>query len=429
MLNAKNSFARGGVNEQLDTLHAIRDGVEDVGESAAIDFKSTIATLDRANAQLEETLGALRRTVVDASLQRRTGSEVHKSDGVVDDADGDETSAELQEQKTLYHFINEATHKDVLTSLHELVDSYGHAQDTLTEDLTEFYSSLTAISDLLAGENNAESAPKDKRTIYDAPTATIDQLYHGMEENASEMARLLESLVSHYDLCVTALKHTEGGGEAAKLAVQAEQLTVKNSTGAEESLYRKTAPEPLSVSERTQMMRVVEEDAQQVEDVAADIKDHSFEIEGMWESFTRYALESRSSNQSLRAVIALMHDIKAALPTHLIAAKTFRQTWQQDIRPSIINKTTELAELTNFYNEFVTSYASVLREVERRTAVEMQMRKFASKAQRELDRLYEADVVGRERFMEGVRHYLPKNLWVGAEEIGARWELRRVGDR
>ncbi|KAK5136719.1 hypothetical protein LTR08_002372 [Meristemomyces frigidus] len=430
VLNARNTFVRRGVDEQLDTLRAIRGGVAEVGESATVDFKSTIATLDQANARLQATLGALRKTVVDASLHRRAGSESQRHDDDREDADRDGASSGSQvlDQKTLYHFINESTHMDILASLHGLVDSYGHAQDALSKDLSHFDSSLRAISDSLVNDNVTESGPQDKRTIYDEPALTIPQLFHGIEENASEMARLLESLVSHYDLCISALKHTEGGGEAAKLAVQAEHLTVKNSAGAEESLYRKTVPEPMSASEKVQMMRVVEEDAQQVDDVAADIKDHSADIESMHESLTRHALASRSTNKGLRAVLALMHDIKAALPTHLSVSKTFRRTWHQDVRPTINTKTNELAELTTFYDEFLASYSSVLGEVERRKTIDTQMRKLATKAQRDLDRMYEADLGERERFMNGVRHCLPRDLWVGAEDVGERWEVRMVGN-
>ncbi|KAG6985298.1 serine/threonine-protein kinase RIO1 [Physcia stellaris] len=44
----------------------------------------------------------------------------------------------------------------------------------------------------------------------------VPDILTSMEDNAREMADNLESLVKHYDLCVSAIKHTEGGGDAAQ---------------------------------------------------------------------------------------------------------------------------------------------------------------------------------------------------------------------
>ncbi|KAK5111726.1 hypothetical protein LTR85_011771 [Meristemomyces frigidus] len=428
VLGARNSFARGGVDEQLDTLHAIRDGVADVGEDAAAEFAETLAKLDGAHARLEETLEALRRTVVDASLQRRGSPPAAQED---DEREGERqedasNSPEARQQKALYHFINESTHKEILSSLRALVDSYGEAQKELRNDLSNFDDSLRSISDVLAEGTVTGSGPQDKRTIYDEPAPPTSQLFRGMEDHAAEMAKLLESLVRHYDLCVTALKHTEGGGEAAKMAVQAEHLSANNSAGAEESLYRKTVPDqPMSHSERIQMLDIVESDAQELEDVVADIKDHGADIEGMYEQLVRHALTARATHKGLRAALAHLHDIKAALPRHVAVSRAFRVSWDS-MRLDIRDKTDDLSNLATFYEEFLACYGNVLREVERRRGAETQMRKLAGKAQRELDRMYEADREAREEFTDEVRHCLPRDLWPGVGEAGVRWVVSRT---
>lgn len=431
VLNARNSFARGGVDEQVDTLHAIRDGVADLGEDSAAEFGETLAALDEAHARLEDTLGALRQTVVDASLQRTSERAVQGRDEQVseeveeEEVDGASTSS-TREQKTLYHFINESTHKDILSSLRTLVDSYGQAQSDLGNDLSHFDDSLKAISDVLAEGNVIGSGPQAKRTIYDEPAPTIPQLFRGMEDHAAEMANLLESLIRHYDLCVTALKHTEGGGEAAKMAILAEHLSAKNSAGAEESLYRKTVPdEPISSTERLQMLQVVAGDAQELEEVVGDIREHGADIEAMYDQLDRHARTARATHKSLRAALAQLHDIQQeGLPTHIAASKGFRAAWTS-IQVSIADKTGDLANLAAFYQEFFTSYSDVLREVARREAVEVQMRKVADKAQRELDRLHEADRDARDEFMEGVRHCLPRDIWPGAADQGVKYEVSK----
>ncbi|KAK4544688.1 hypothetical protein LTR36_003937 [Oleoguttula mirabilis] len=431
VLNARNSFARGGVDEQLDTLHAIRDGVADVGEDAAAECTETLAALDEAHARLVKTLEALRKTVVDASLQRRGSLAVEEGDER-DDLKNEDNAAkpEAPEQKTLYHFINERTHQDILAALRTLVDSYGAAQADLGRDLSHFDASLRTIVDVLAeGSSNVtgSSGPQDKRTLYDEPAPTIPHLFHGMEAHAAEMAKLLESLVRHYDLCVTALKHTEGGGAAAKQAVQAEHLSAHNSAGAEESLYRKTNnPEPLSGPERLQILHIVDSDAHELEDVVAEIRDHGADIEGMYEQLTQHAQTSRATQKSLRTTLAHLHAIhNTCLPTQLAASKTFRARWCT-VQTAITEKTGELANLATFYQEFLACYGHVLREVERRRVGEAQMRKVAGKAQRELDRLFEADREARGEFMEEVRHGLPRDIWPGAGDAGARWEVRHA---
>lgn len=421
-LNAKNSFARRGVDEQLDTLHAIRDGVADVGENAASEFSATLAALDDAHGRLEETLDALRNTVVDASLQRTSGRPATPSNNIhVSGEEPESSETTASEKKTLYDFIDESTHTDLLASLRALIDSFKSAHDELDDDLGTFDGSLRHISEILQEGTVTNSGPQDKRTIYDEPAPTIPQLFRGMEDHASEMATALQSLVKHYDLCVTALKHTEGGGEAAKQAIQAQDI----STSREESLYRKTAPLPISDEERTEMLRVLETDAQEVEDVMSDIRDHAAELESQYEQLRRHALHSRSSHSNLRTALTLFHDMKIALPAHILASKTFRESWH-DIQHSITAKTEELASLATFYSDFAGSYAKVLQEVARRKGAEAQMRKLAAKAQREIDRLYEADREAREEFMEKVRGYLPNDIWPGANERGVKWEVGAV---
>merc|ERR1711939_973355 len=246
-----------------------------------------------------------------------------------------------------------------------------------------------------------------------------------MDGHAAQMAELFSSLIKHYDLCVTALKHTEGGGEAAKQAVQAEHLIAQNPAGGEESLYKKTVPEPIDEEERKQMLRVVEGDATEVEDVLNELHE---EVESSYEQLHRATARARSTHTSLRTVLGKLHEIQSALPSHLEASKAFRASWDE-VRVSIASKTNELASLASFYDDFSAAYSKVLREVDRRNAADAQARKVAAKAQRELDRLYEADKEAREDFLEDVGGSLPRDIWPRAGDGGYRWEVRQVTRR
>lgn len=446
VLNAKNSFARRGVDEQIDTLHAIRDGVSNAGEGAQGEFRVVVERLDKAHERLQTTLAWLRKTVVDASLRRGVSSgdaeerdedeDAAEAESVSESADSSQPTAQRQ-RKTLYDFIDEANHEDLLNSLRQLIDSFTSARADLDADVARFDNELKAISSLLLSESttlhssSGITGPKDKRTIYDEPASSISNLFHGMEEHATEMATLLQSLVSHYDVCVTALKHTEGGGEAAKIAVEAQQvdggLSVKNTMpGTEESLYDKTVPEPIAAGDKAEMLAVLQHDAEQVEDVVGELRDRSVEIEGLYAQLSQYVQRARGTNQKLREVLVLMHRMEdEALPSYVVAARKLSQSWE-GIGAAMKARTEELVGLTAFHEKFAASYARLLQEVERRRAAEAQLERLAEKARREMERLWLADREAREEFMEEVGDFLPKDLYPALNDEGVRWDIRQA---
>ena len=185
---------------------------------------------------------------------------------------------ETNKQKTLYDFVDEANHEDLLASLRALIDTFNDSRADLDANIARFDDSIAHISSALSGKGENEndtddSNPPSKITPYDEPPLSIPALFHDMESHAAEMATLLQSLISHYDLCVSALKHTEGGGEAAREAVQAADELAKNAQGVEESLYAAaTVPDFMDAAERAEMLRVLENDAAEVEDVVGELR-------------------------------------------------------------------------------------------------------------------------------------------------------------
>ncbi|KXL51498.1 MAG: hypothetical protein FE78DRAFT_135674 [Acidomyces sp. 'richmondensis'] len=398
VLNARNEFAWKGVDEQLETLEAIRDGIEDVGTKAMAEFGATVKVLDETHTRLENTLDSLRRTAVDSTLPKPT--------------------------KMLYDFIDESSHKVMVDTLQRLMDDFHGMHTDLNVEISKFNDDIRQIGEALLERRLSGSGPQEKRTIYDEPPPNLRQLFKGMENNAVEMAHLLQSLTSHYDLCVTALKHTEGGGEAAKLAIQqAEELSTKNARDTEESLYGKTVPEPMDLDHRREMLKVLEGDAEQLDEVVVEIREYSLEIEEHYSQLSQRAEDARKMHQTLCTVLSHFHQVKSVLPQYIANVKHFQESWHK-IRASMMAKTNELAELTEFYNSFSSSYAKVLAELERRKAAETQMRKLALKVQKEFDRLYEADEQARMEFMDEVREFLPRDIWPGAGDSSTRWVIR-----
>lgn len=428
VLNAKNSYARRGVDEQLETLRSIRAAVVDAGEGAGDEFQQTIAKLDVANDRLQATLASLRKIIINRSLQKPSKIKEQASGYQSqflrkEDSNDDEDDDDEGQEKTLYDFVDEANHEDLLASLRTLIDSFNDARGDLDDNVTRFDESITSINEAVQGDAYG-SNPPSKPTPYDEPPLPIPTLFHDMESHAAEMATLLQSLVSHYDLCVSALKHTEGGGEAAREAVQAAEFA-KNAPGAEESLYGATVPEPMDEGERAEMLRVLENDAVEVEDVVGELRERGGEMEGLYEQLSQKAESARKATRGLRRAVEVMHAVKEALPVYLDAVAGFKESWA-NIQAAIQGKTQELVGLCGFYEQFWSGYKKLLREVDRRAAVEAQMAKIADKARRDLEKLYEADREAREEFVDEVGGFLPGDIWPGLADRGSRWEVREI---
>lgn len=436
-LNAKNSYARWGVDEQLETLGEIRAAVADAGEQAGDEFTQTIASLDVANDRLQSTLASLRKVIIDRSLQKPKVSSMDQYESQYLTRDSPTTSFsqedETPKQKTLYDFVDEANHEDLLASLRSLIDTFNDSRADLDANIARFDDSIAHIASALNGSSSGsgdtdDSNPPSKITPYDEPPLSIPALFHDMESHAAEMATLLQSLISHYDLCVSALKHTEGGGEAAREAVQAADELAKNAQGVEESLYAAAAvPDPMDAGERAEMLRVLENDAAEVEDVVGELRERGGEIEGLYGQLSSRADSSRKTMRGLRRAVEGMHAVKDALPIYLDAVAAFKEGWA-NLRLAMQGKTQELVGLCGFYEQFWSGYKKLLREVDRRAAVEAQMARVAEKARRDLDRLYEADREAREEFVEEVGGFLPGDIWPGLADRGTRWEIKEAGD-
>lgn len=436
MLNARNAYLSRGVKDSVDALVNVRDGIAKEGQVAGADFNKVIERLDVANERLERTLADLRATRVDSSLQKDHNGE-NDDDADVADADTEpESPDEAVEQQTLYTFIDASKHEHLQSSLRKDIDSWHSSNDDLNHTLNTFQESLETISGLLHQdeEDNERFAP-NKSPLYNPTPLPIPELFSNMVDHATEMASLLSNLVSHYDLTVTALKNTEGGGEAAKRAIQ--QASAEgadegdndqaNAAAMEESLYSKPTTQPISDEERDEMLAVLENDAEQVEDVVTELRDRNTEQEDLFSQLSEHYHTSKGTDARLRETLAMLHEMRDLhLPAHLHALSAFRVSWQR-IRASILDKTDELLGLAGSNESFLTAYAELLNEVKRREGVRVQMRKVAEKANRELRRLWERDREERTGFLEEFGAFLPQGIWAGAEEGGGAWEVKEVG--
>ena len=427
VLNARNSYSSRGVTESVDVLVHVRNGIAKEGQVVGSEFEKVIHRLDVANGRLERTLADLRQTVVDRSLQKQQSdvTDGDESEDVADvRAEHKRSDVDAEEPKSLYAFIDPSTHEQLRASLRKDIDDWHTSNDDLSHTLNTFHESLDTISGLLHQDD--ERTVTNKSPLYNPTPLSIPDLFSGMVEHATAMASLLGNLVQHYDLSVTALKHTEGGGEAAKRAIQQAEADQTSPIAMEESLYGKTAPQPISNGERNEMLNVLENDAEQVEDVVSELRDRNREQEDLFSQLSEHARTAKQTNARLREILTMLHEMRDLhLPAHLHALKTYRQSWQR-IRSAIEDKTDDLLGLAASNESFLRAYAELLREVERRNGVQSQMRKVADKANRELRKLWERDREERRGFLGEFGAFLPQGIWARADEGGGLWEIREL---
>ncbi|KAK5144601.1 hypothetical protein LTR04_001513 [Oleoguttula sp. CCFEE 6159] len=423
VLDAKNTFLRKGLGQQTNALKAVRRGVEHVAREGREEFSAVIKTLDAANDRLSHTLQLLKTTIVEASFlpshvtpSQDTGDSEHADRLRVSGPDeGLENTASISPHpKTLHDFIDESTHTKLQDALRECIDNYHDAQSDLSNTAEAFDEDIQSILEAL---NRTPGTLSNKLARRDTNTP---ELFRSLEEHATEMAGLLQSLVKHYDLCVTALKHTEGGGEAAK-QVQAPEIE------GVESIDENAAPGPITDEERHEMLQVLERDASEVDDVVLEIHERTSDMSAQLSQLQTHVATLHTEHGNLRRALALLRKAGAALPSTIAAASAFRARWAAE-NAAIAARMADLSALGAFYTDFLHAYDRLLVEVGRRRAVHNRMRQIAQKAAQDMDALYSEELEVRAAFRAENGDALPSDIWPGLIDLPNRYEVLVADD-
>ena len=356
-------------------------------EQGRAELREVVAQLDVADARLKKTLKKLRSTVVEAKL---------RPDG---------------EERSLLDFVDEGGLETLKAGIQGDFTEAEQEFAEIGQSNFNFYGEVDAVrKQLQYGVEWSSLVDGEKTTRASGGKglqAPISDILHEMEDHAREMAVNLESLVSHFDLCVTAIKHTEGGGDAAlKIAGDLpEGVDIGQDAG--------SAPlEPMSDAQRVEMMRVLEEDAGQVDDVVMEIRDHSGEIEALYERVEAHTTQFEKEHAYTIAAFKLLEEIGRKLPRHIMQSKGFLVHWAEE-KALIEERLEELGGLREFYDTFLTGYDNLLIEIGRRKAHELKMEKIALEAKARLEKLYDDDLEARETFKTEFGDFLPGDIWPG----------------
>lgn len=419
VVSARTGFLRRGLNNQLRLLYGVRAEVEEVSHRGRSEFESVLKELDAADARLRETLNTLRDTIVHAAFR-----------------------PEGEEPKSLHDFVDERGVEELQVSLKGSIDRINAAQAQLDESNYAFDDELRHIQQALeryrvatklASSRSPTSSSSSVNSNATLPSpAVMPAMLRSLESHAQEMADLLESLVRHFDLCVTAVKHTEGGGAAARSITgdipNGVHVGVRIGDEIEDGgdMNSNSALEPMSTSEYQEMLNVLTKDAAEAEDVVLEIQEHIADMEAILENLLaqRDAILA-VSNATTGIFQHLLSLASTRLPNYIAQAHDFARVWNEE-HERIRAGMNDISDLRSLYLGFLDAYDGLILEVSRRKHVRQGVEKILREARAKLDQLYEEDVNAREAFRVEQGDYLPSDIWPGVGREPMRVEFVRV---
>ncbi|KAI0122502.1 autophagy-related protein 17 [Daldinia grandis] len=403
VLAAQSGFIRQGINEQIRLLQHLRRSINRTYDNGKREFKQVIKTLDAAHGRLEDTMKILRDRVVDSSF-RPPG----------------------EGKKNLLDFIDESQVERISDALKENIQSLQNIQKSFDGDLLRFDTDMRLLSRTLCG------APSSPSPSASSSERSLPQLFSSMIDNSRAMAELLSSLTKHFDLCVTAVRTTEGGAALARIkaaeAIDSQSgVSVSISGVIAEQESHMPEDEPISPEDRAQMLEVVMQDASEVDDVVRELNIRLQSMESDFATIDGQRNRVKATYRSTIDAFKVLEDIGARLSSYISAEAEFRDRWNEE-QLAIQDKLHEMDELRIFYESYSNSYDGLVLEVERRRALQEKVVGIWKKAKESVDKLYENDRRERELFRHEVAEYLPHDLWPGMDDDMVRWEIMPVRD-
>ncbi|KAJ5585579.1 Autophagy-related protein 17 [Penicillium hispanicum] len=404
VVSSRTGFLRRGLNNQLRLLYDVRTEVEEISHRGRQEFSEALKSLDAADARLRSTLDLLRETIVHASFRPHD-----------------------EDRKSLHDFVDERGVGELHTAMKSSIDRTNDARAELDTSNREFDDELHSIRQALRHYRSATKLASSRVSTSSSSGSDSDLLalssmpgmLQSLEMHAQEMASLLESLVRHFDLCVTAVKHTDGGGAAAR-SITGDIPTEVRASGeglpniGEEIHANLNAPlDPMTDHEYQEMVNVLIKDAPEADDVVIEIQDRIGEMESIYEQvgLQRDALLS-ISNVTLEVHRHLSTLASTRLPRFISQAHNFTRVWNEE-NDRFNSGLAELSDLHSLYDGFLNAYDSLILEVARRSLVHQKVEKVLRDTKYKLNQLYEEDVAARETFRVEQGDFLPSDIWPG----------------
>lgn len=250
-----------------------------------------------------------------------------------------------------------------------------------------------------------------------------------MIQTSSTMAELLSSLTKHFDMCVTAVRTTDGAAalarrRAAEAQTQgAEGVSISGVIAEQES--NTSDLEPKTEEDRAEMLRVVIQDAGEVDEVVGEIQERLSTMEQDFKTLHENHVRMEAAYASVLEAYAILGGVGDRLNVYIGAGDDFQLRWDME-KEAIFGKVDEMKAMRGFYEGYASAYSSLLLEVERRRGVEEKVKAIWRTAQDSVEKLIEADSTSRKAFRQDVGEYLPTDLWPGMHMAPRRWQITRI---
>ena len=397
IVSARSSFLQRSLQTQVHTLESVHSQLTSLILQAQTDFSTLLKDLDKADAELEATIKGLRGTNVERAF--RPGEDV---------------------QKTLLDFVDEKPVGEIREGLRMALDNLNAVLKTLEDAVQDYDIEISSIKQILF-----ERTSQEKGDSIEAPKtaeSSWTSLLHRMEDHAKEMAIGLESLVKHFDLCVTAIKHTEGGGAAAQNLAG----DLPEGLGVGDRDFE-VPTEPITEDERAEMLTVLHNDASEVEEVVMEIQDRIADMELQLERILELRQKAVETSSNAHLAFRKLEEAGAQLPSRIARAQGFQMTWAEE-KAKIDEGMSALEDLRDVYDNFLAAYDGLIVEVARRKAIKVNMDKIIQEAHGQLEKLFDDDMAQREAFRQDQGDYLPSDIWPGLADPPVRYAFTRTDD-
>ncbi|PNY29788.1 Autophagy-like protein 17 [Tolypocladium capitatum] len=435
LLAAQTSFIRNSVADQIAILARVRRGLHATYEWGRRDFKALIRAMDEVDAQLGATMKMLRGTDVQGAVQPAGENRRNLLDFVDENSVHGMRDAMKKSIQELQ--VSHAESLPPLSEAHKLTAAFQGIQQSFDGDLLRFETDIRNLKKIM--NHSSPTATTTATTTTDdldhsaaARTPMIDLLM-SMDDHSSAMAQLLTSLTKHFDMCVTAIRTTEGAiavarRRAAEVTQSQEGIDGVSISGliAEQESHMSDL-EPKTAQDRAEMLKVVTQDADEVDDVVGEIRERLATMEAEHAALQDHAHDTTAAYERVRAAVAALDDVGDRLADYMAAEGDFRARWDLE-KDVVFDKLREMKDMRDFYEGYASAYGSMVLEVERRRAVDRQLETHWRKAQEAADKLLEADRAARESFRAEVGEFLPTDLWAAVQAPTKTWRVVQADD-
>lgn len=404
-LIARTKYLKRSLHSQLKILRGVQYEVEAGAHNIKQEIHATIKELENADKKLQTDIDLLKKTKIEDAFRARRPEAAALSD----------TQIELKD--TLHDFVDDQPVEALRQNAQAALESIQNTRHGIDDSIRNLEDDLQRINEVLADRTVTSSSTKSDLD----PPNTAKQLKL-LETNAREMAQSLESLVQHFDSCVNAIKHTEGGGAAVVKNLTAEDLP----DGVDVEALEASA-HSMSDRERTDMLQVLKTDADQVEDVVAEIHERAADMDVQLNRIVNWRESCEISYRDVAAAFGLLEKVGHRLPAHVGEVTHFSAHWMEE-RSRIEDCVAGMYELCEMYENFLAAYDGMVVEAARRRVIRKRMEKIVQEAQHQLDELYDDDMHERERFRSAQGAYLPSDIWHGLNVLPAQFSFQKLND-